>query len=81
LTDQSASDIDLLIISDRLTYGEVFGTLQRVTRTVGRKINPTVYTAAEFLKRAQTENAFVTRVMEQPKIWVIGTEDDLPNAA
>jgi predicted nucleotidyltransferase len=76
-TDQSASDIDLMIISDNLTYGEVFDALERAMRTVGRKINPTVYTAAEFSKRARTENAFVTRVLEQPKLWVIGREDDL----
>lgn len=80
-TDQSASDIDLMIISDSLTYGEVFGGLERVTRAVGRKINPTVYTVAEFSKRAKTENAFVTRVLEQPKLWVIGSDDDLPVAA
>ena len=80
-TDQSASDIDLMIISDSLTYGEVFGALERVTRAVGRKVNPTVYTAAEFSKRARTESAFVTRVLEQPKLWVIGSEDDLPVAA
>ena len=79
-TDQSASDIDLMIISDSLTNGEVFGALERVTRTVGRKVNPTVYTAAEFSKRARTENAFVTRVLEQPQLWVIGSEDDMPVA-
>ena len=80
-TDQAASDIDLMIISDSLTYGEVFGALERVTRGVGRKINLTVYTAAEFAQRTRTENAFVTRVLEQPKLWVIGTADDLPVAA
>ena len=80
-TDQSASDIDLMIISDSLTYGEVFSALERATRIVGRKINPTVYTATEFSKRARTENAFVTRVLEQPKLWVIGSEHDLPVAA
>ena len=80
-TDQSGSDIDLLIISDSLTYGEVFGALERVGRTLGRRINPTVYTIAEFSKRARAENAFVTRVLKQPKLWVIGSEDDLPVAA
>lgn len=79
--DQAASDIDVMIISDSLTYSEVFGALERVTRSVGRKVNPTVYTAAEFAKRARTENAFVTRVLEQPKLWVIGSENDLPIAA
>ena len=76
--DGATSDIDLMIISDSLTYGEVFGALERVTRTVARKVNPTVYTAAEFSKRARTKNAFVTRVLEQPKLWVIGSENDLP---
>ena len=80
-TDQSASDIDLMIISDSLTYGEVFGALERVTRRVARKVNPTVYTSAEFSNRAPTENAFVTRLLEQPKLWVIGSENDLPVAA
>ena len=80
-TDQAASDIDLMIISDSLTYGEAFGALERVTRTVGRKVNPTVYTAAEFSKRTRTENAFVTRVLGQPKLWVVGSDDDLPVAA
>lgn len=80
-TDQAASDIDLMIISDSLTYGEVFGAVERVTRSVGRKVNPTVYTATEFSKRDRTENAFVSRVLAQPKLWVIGTEDDLPVAS
>jgi predicted nucleotidyltransferase len=80
-TDQSGSDIDVMIISDSLTYGEVFGAVEQVTRTAGRKVNPTVYTAAEFSNRAQTEHAFVTRVIEQPKLWVIGSEHDLPVAA
>jgi len=52
-----------------------------VTRAVGRKINPTMYTVAEFSKRAKTENAFVTRVLEQPKLWVVGSENDIAVAA
>jgi hypothetical protein len=44
--------IDLLIISDSFTYGEAYGAVERVARTLGRQVNPTVYTAAEFSKRA-----------------------------
>ena len=80
-TDPSASDIDLMVISDSLTYGEVFGALERVRRTLGRQVNPTVYTAAEFSKRARGDNAFATRVLKQPKLWVIGSADDLTVAA
>ena len=80
-TDRATSDIDLMIMSDSLTYGEVFGVLERVTKALGRQVNPTVYTAAEFSKRSRQESAFVTRVLEQPKLWIIGAEDDLPVAA
>jgi predicted nucleotidyltransferase len=81
VTDLAASDIDLMVISDSLTYGEVFGAIERVAVTLGRKLNPTVYTGAEFSKRARGQNAFLTRVLKQPKLWVIGTEDDLPLGA
>lgn len=80
-TDRAASDIDLILVSDNLSYGEVFAALERAAKQLGRQVNPTVYTAAEFAKRTQGENAFVTRVLEQPKIWIIGGEDDLPVAA
>ena len=80
-TDRAASDIDLMIVSDSLSYGEVFGALERVAKQLGRQVNPTVYTAAEFAKRARGENAFVSRVLEQPKVWIIGSEHDLPVAA
>jgi predicted nucleotidyltransferase len=75
--DRSQSDIDLMVISDSLTYGEVFGALERVSRTLGRQVNPTVYTSAEFSKRVRAKNAFVTRVLEQPRVWVIGSEHDI----
>ena len=80
-TDRATSDIDLMIISDSLTYGEVFAVLERVSAPLGRQVNPTVYTAVEFAKRSRQESAFVTRVLEQPKVWIIGGEDDLPIAA
>ena len=40
--------------------------------------NPTVYTPQELKKRLRSDNAFVKRVMSQSKLWVIGTEHDLP---
>jgi predicted nucleotidyltransferase len=80
-TDQAASDIDLMVVSDNLSYGDVFGALEKVSRALGRSVNPTVYSAAEFSKRAKSENVFITRVIEGPKVWVIGTENDLPVSA
>jgi predicted nucleotidyltransferase len=74
-TDQATSDIDLMVVSDTLSYGDVFGALDKLSRALGRTVNPTVYSHAEFSKRIKTDNAFVTRVLEGPKVWVIGAGD------
>jgi predicted nucleotidyltransferase len=74
--DRSGSDIDLMVISEGLTYGEVFGALEPVTRVLGRPVNPTVFTPAELSRRVRDESAFVRRVLEQPRIWVIGGDRD-----
>ncbi|MEO7106069.1 MAG: nucleotidyltransferase domain-containing protein, partial [Rhodoferax sp.] len=75
--DTAHSDIDVMIISASLGYADVFGALEPATNTLGRKINPTLYAPADVVKRIQSDNAFVTRVWQQPKIWLIGSEEQL----
>ena len=75
--DTAASDIDLMVISDHLTYGEVFAALEQAESQLSRPVNPTVYSWKEFKMRIDKDHAFVKRVMSQDKIWVIGTENDL----
>jgi predicted nucleotidyltransferase len=76
--DAAASDIDLLVVTDRLTYADLFAALEEAGSKLGRPVNPTVYTRKEMSKRLRQGNAFVKRVLAQPKFWVIGGDDDLP---
>ena len=76
--DTAASDIDLMVVSDTLTYADIFGALEPLAAKLGRAINPTVYSRRELARRRKEDNAFVTRVLAQPKVWLIGAEDDLP---
>ena len=75
--DTTHSDVDVMIVSSTLGYGEVFGALESATVALGRKVNPTLYTPADWAKRFEQDSAFVTRVWQQPKIWLIGTEEQL----
>ena len=75
--DTAASDVDVLIVSDALGYAEVFGALEGAAQTLGRIINPTLYTRAELARRRAQDNAFVTRVLDQPRIWLMGDEEAL----
>ena len=65
-----------MVISDTLAYGELFGALESATLSLGRKVNPTLYTQADWDKRLQNDSVFVIRVWEQPKIWLIGSEEE-----
>jgi predicted nucleotidyltransferase len=76
--DRATSDIDLMVVSNSLTYADVFEALEPFRAELGRSVNPTVYSSQELAGRVKDGNAFVTRVLAQPKLWVIGTEDDLP---
>ena len=75
--DTAASDIDLMGISDRLTYADLFATVEEASARLGRKVAPTIYSPKELSKRVKQDNAFVTRVLAQPKLWLIGDESDL----
>lgn len=75
--DTAASDIDLMLIGDTIGYADVFAVLEEVGARLGRPVNPTLMTRKELAKRRADDNAFVTRVMSQPKIWLIGGEHEL----
>lgn len=76
--DTARSDIDLMVISDTLDYPSLIGATYPLNERLGRVINPTIFKRAEFAKRMQDGSGFVTRVRSQPKLWIIGGEDDLP---
>src|ERR1700678_2317723 len=75
--DTAKSDIDLLVIGETLTYGELFAALEPASTRLKRTINPTLYSRLEIDKRIRDGNSFVKRLLEQPKLWVIGEDRGL----
>jgi predicted nucleotidyltransferase len=75
--DSARSDIDLMIVSETLSYADLYETLAAVEAYLGRQINPTLYTMSQIQQRMTDDNAFISRVMQQQRIWVIGNENDL----
>ncbi len=75
--DTAASDVDLMIVSDDLGYPEVMTALHPLIERLGRKINPTLYTSAELQGKVRSSNSFVVRVLQQPRIDLIGSSDGL----
>ncbi len=77
-SDTAASDIDLLLISEELAYSDLFLALDAVSARLGRTVNPTMFTRKELMRKHKDGESFVKRVMEQPKLWVIGDAHALP---
>ena len=73
--DSSKSDIDLLVVSDKLTYSEVMERLIEVEGSLGRVVNPTIYDLNQIKQKLKQDNAFVARIIEQPKIWIKEDQD------
>lgn len=75
--DTAASDIDLMVISACLTYADLFAALEEASAQLGRKVAPTIYSSEELSARVKQDNSFVTQVLAQPKLWLIGDESGL----
>jgi predicted nucleotidyltransferase len=75
--DTASSDIDLLVVSDSLAYADLMTVLADAEKSLGRPINPSIYTAEQIRDKLKQKNSFLTRLMEQPKLWVKGVEDDI----
>lgn len=76
-TETAKSDIDLLVISDSLGYADLMTCLVIAEETLSRPINPSVYEFEQFKRKWKESNAFISKVMEQPKIWLKGAENDI----
>jgi predicted nucleotidyltransferase len=75
--DTAASDIDLMVISDSLSYGDTFAALEAAGACLGRPVNPTILSQRDLARRVAEDSTFVARVLSQPKIWLIGGADVL----
>jgi predicted nucleotidyltransferase len=71
-TDRAGSDVDLLIVSDTVSVGEILPRVIDAEAALGRKVNPACYTRAEFERRRAEPDSFVNRVLAQPTLVLWG---------
>lgn len=80
-TEGTGSDVDLLLIGDDLAYADVFALLSEAETAIGRPVNPSLYTWTEWQRKQQEGNSFIGKLLEQPKIFLIGSDHDLAKPA
>jgi predicted nucleotidyltransferase len=74
--DTAQSDIDLMVVGDA-TLDQVLSRIGAVDKSIGRSINPTVYSVAEFKAKLASGNHFVNSVLKGKKVFLLGGEDEL----
>ena len=76
--DRASSDIDLLVVADRVTLEELYSALVPAEAGLDRRINPALYTSREFAERKAAGNAFLARVLAGEYMVLIGNEIEPP---
>lgn len=74
--ETASSDIDLMLIGT-LSGREVASVFAPVKKMLNREINPSIYSLAEFRKKANERHPFLTTVLKEPKLFLLGDERDL----
>ncbi len=74
--ENTRSDVDLLLIAD-CGFGDAIKALYPAQTILQREINPVLYTSVEFARQVEAKDGFVLNILANPKLFVIGTANDL----
>jgi DNA-binding transcriptional ArsR family regulator len=74
--EKAASDVDLMVIG-AVSLRALSSWLSGVPNQIGREINPHTLTVEEFWRRKEKGDHFLSNVLESPKLFIIGNENDL----
>ncbi len=74
--ERSESDIDLMVVGS-VRPMDLSLPLRRVRNEIGREINPSVYTGTEFRSKLGAGDHFLTHVMSEPRLTIVGSANDL----
>jgi len=76
----SGSDVDLFVVGN-IRLDEFISSLSSVEEAIGREINPTLFSVAEFRKMWSQTNHFIRSMANTEKEFVIGSEDEFRRLA
>jgi uncharacterized protein len=74
--EKAESDVDLMVIGS-IGLRTLSTWLAGISEQIGREINPHTMSAEEFRRRKHRSDHFLSHVLESPKLFTIGNENDL----
>jgi predicted nucleotidyltransferase len=79
--ETAASDVDIMVVGERISLQDVVSALTEAQRELGREVNPSVYRTEEFCRKLAGGHQFISSVVAGPKIFLIGDEGELTRVA
>jgi predicted nucleotidyltransferase len=76
-TETAKSDVDLMVITDKLAYADVYAALNEAEAALARTVNPNLMTRVEWRRKRAEIDSFAARIAAQPKLFVLGSADEL----
>jgi uncharacterized protein len=73
--ETSSSDVDLMVVGG-VSFADVASALSESEPKLGREVNPTVYGPREFREKLTAKNHFLSTVVKDKKLFVIGDEHE-----
>ncbi|MBC8438415.1 MAG: nucleotidyltransferase domain-containing protein [Deltaproteobacteria bacterium] len=73
--ETSSSDIDLMVIGD-LGLRHLTKMLSGLSDKLYREINPHCLSKQDFIKRKNAGEPFINRICEEPRLFIIGNENE-----
>jgi predicted nucleotidyltransferase len=77
---KATSDIDLLVVGS-VSFPTVVEACHRGRERLGREVNPVVMSGAAFRAKLRQNDRFISRVLKEPKIFLIGGAGELGKLA
>lgn len=77
--ETTSSDIDLMVLGN-IESKKISKILSGVKENLQREINFVVISMSEFISRIKEDDNFLISVMKEPKIMILGSEDELKRA-
>ena len=75
-SENLGSDIDVLIIG-AIDFTEVIAALYAAQTSLGREINPKIYSREQWKASLQKQDPFIQEILNNPKLFIMGAEYDL----
>lgn len=79
-SERRGSDVDVMVIGD-VSFAEISEAFSQAQKVIGREVNPSVYTTADFRAKLKARHHFLRTVLGAEKIFLVGNDDELGRLA